>query len=94
MALMNKLAKSHAQHIAWINANLDREMILPIGALVATPNVFGLARVGVIISYGLCSTFAEELAGVKKYTIQGLNGEELGRVERSEDQIFIIAKGE
>lgn len=79
------------QHIIALHPEIARDIILPIGALVTVPDVFGVAQVGRIVAYGFSSDYAEELRGVMKYTVQGLDGSVLGRVERSEDQIFIIS---
>lgn len=85
--------QGYRKHITALHPSIERELILPIGSWVATPDVFGNWQIGRITSYGISSDYAEELRGVKKYVVEGWDATKLGRVERSEQQIFIIAQG-
>lgn len=78
-------------HITTLHPSLVRELIIPIGALVAVPDVFGYAQVGTITAYGYSSDYARELRGEKVYTIRGTDSAVLGLVERDFDQITVIA---
>lgn len=81
----------YRKHITTLHPNIERALIIPIGTWVATKDALGTWQIGRIISYGFSSDYARELRGEKTYTVQGWDGTKLGRVERDENQMLVIA---
>lgn len=92
MALLVRMEKSHAQHIALIHASLRREVIIPIGTTVAVRNALGYTRIGKIVSYGFSRMLDLELRGVKVYAVRGNDTTELGVGEFEADEIMVLGE--
>jgi hypothetical protein len=82
--------QGYRQHITALHPSIERELIIPVGAWVIVPDVFGVPQFGRIESYGFSSDYAKELAGIKAYSVRGLNASKLGYREYSEAEIIMV----